>query len=148
MKAQQYNEFANPNLQPNDFRSFLVDRAKLTEQDRPDADWNRPPLSSAAKQKAAIVSAIGRGFVPTDAALAEVKLSKKELLALDSNKADLAARRASVEKIQKAIDAPLLTDAESKGYKPLMSEAEANAYTSGSFAGRASNILWNPVSIV
>ena len=129
LKGVAYNGLADPNLEIGQFRAFLVDRERIQLQDQ--ADWRSGSKSEQAK---AARSAIGAGFAPSDQDIAGLKLTKSERSRLEENRAELDAKRSSVGKIQSAIDAPLLTDAEAKGYKPLMSQSEAASYTKGTFA--------------
>lgn len=51
---------------------------------------------------------------------------------------EIKKAKAQVEKYQKALDHPIMTDEEAKGFKPKMSTAEAEAYVKGSYTGNLS----------
>ena len=59
-----------------------------------------------------------------------------EKLALEKKKRKKASpMQGQIDKVQAAIDYPLVSDEESRGFKHRMTQDEANAYTAGSFTG-------------
>lgn len=150
LKATSYNPSAIPDLTPGDFRKYLDDKEKLRQQDDPTAIHNKTLDQAKAESKYGytkskyvldIKNAIGYGFVPSDEALKDVKLTKSEQNQLEQNRKEVADRRQNAKRIDDAIDHPLMTEEESKNYKPSMSREEANTYTKDSFIGNIS--IWH-----
>lgn len=141
LKPVSYNPNAIPDLEPKAFAEFRSDREFLKNQDDPEEVWNKS-AADAGMTKAAfrnrIAAAITAGFVPSDEALADAKLTKAQQQQLQANQAALQEKRSRVQQIQAAIDHPLMDDSEASGYKPRMSRDEADAYSQGSFAGNLS----------
>lgn len=151
LKPVSYNPNAIPDLEPKAFAEFRSDREFLKNQDDPEEVWNKS-AADAGMTKAAfrnrIAAAITAGFVPSDEALADAKLTKAQQQQLQANQAALQEKRSRVQQIQAAIDHPLMDDSEASGYKPRMSRDEADAYSQGSFAGNLSFYHGNPTAMV
>ena len=74
-------------------------------------------------------------MVPSDATLADLKLTQKVQSQIDQNRLAAAERDRFQATIQKAVDAPLVNTLDTTGYKPRMTRDEAADYTRGSYFG-------------
>lgn len=138
LKAKKYNPDAIPNLSATDFRAYLRDRDFLTLQNSSDEPHNQSRAESglsATAFKIQIANSLKAGYVPSEQAIADARLNKKQLAEVEANRKALAEREANVQRIRRAIDAPMVTDEDTKGYKPTMTPEEGAAYAAGSFFG-------------
>lgn len=141
--AQTYNPNANPSLTTKDFRRFLDVRDRLKIQDDPIEahnqtfdDWKRSTDQSTktkSRYQSLIARAIDDGYIPSDDAIASIKLKAAQQKKLEQNRADIDSARLEVERMNRAIKHPLMSDADAKGYKPRLTREEAIAYTEGTF---------------
>lgn len=142
LKAQDFNPHAKPNLSVKEFKSFWDDKIRLNSiQSTPVQsydDWasgaDRPTKNGYRFYLDRLVT-LGIPVEESAFESAGIKLGKKERGRLQANRDKIATIQGRVDEMQKAIDHPLVSDEEAKGFKPRMTPEEANAYTAGSFTG-------------
>jgi lambda family phage portal protein len=145
--AQDFNPHAIKDLSPEDFQTFFYkDRPRLQFQDDPSSlhnmSFEEAKAAGLVRVKSEFTSSIKRqienGFVPSEKALKDTKLKKDEQAKLGQNRKDLAEFRAKTEKIEKAINHPVMTEEEKRGYSPTLSQKDASDYVANSFLSQAS----------
>ena len=143
LKAKSFNPHAQPDLSLREFKRIWEDKKLLgyLEGERKTLsfeDWskgNKKP-SKSAYQRYLQDQISGKVPVPRKfVSDAGVKISKRDEKQMADNDKAVADMRARIDNLQKAIDYPLVSDEESRGFKHRMTPEEANAYTAGSFTG-------------
>lgn len=144
-KATEYNPHAIKDLSTHDFVEYRQGVESLAFFNAPDAAWNLPydkwatqhegRKKTRAEYAGQIRNAIRMGHPVSPDALQAIKPKKSEQEQNESNRISWDKKKTRMEAIKKAIAHPLMSDEETKGYKPLMSREEADEYTAGSFTG-------------
>lgn len=142
LKSKPVNPNAIPDMKPDQFREFMKSRERLKTQYDPGEvhnqsfdDWKSQGTGRTRSQyQSAISNAINAGFVPSDSASASAKLTKAQQARVAQNRQEQSKQRAEVDRVQRAIDHPLVDPDETKDWKPRMSREEADQYTDGTFA--------------
>lgn len=141
LTARQWNAKAIPDLTATEFRAYLQDKEFLAAQAAPESPWNQSleqyleAGGAKSRYKTDIVNAIAVGNVPAPEVLDALKLNKSQLAQVEANRAALAEREKQTERIAAAINTPLMSAADSAGWKTRMSKEEAAAYTKDSYFG-------------
>ena len=125
--TSKVNPYAIEDLTPDSFAKYLEDREFLDTQDK---------ISSPKKLE--VFNLIKTGFAPSDEDIAKskAKLTKADQKLLAQNRAEIEKKRQAIAPIEKAFQAPLMTDKDAKGWKPVLSPEEANKYVASSFTGQ------------
>jgi SPP1 gp7 family putative phage head morphogenesis protein len=135
----QYNPIALKDLTSDQFVEFKLNQQKLELQNNPDEPWNQSLKQSGlgkTQHQNAIINAVNNlDVVPTDEALAGLKLTKKVQAQIEANRAALEQRLAFNGSIQDAIDHPLVTPQEAAGWQHRLTRDQAVGYAQGSFTG-------------
>ena len=138
-----WNPDAKPDLTPGQFHAYVNAKFRIKYQDDTSAAYNmswadykaaNPRATKGAYQSAVKTAIRDQGFVPSEAALKEVKLNKAEQGLLAKNRTDMEALPALVADMERAINAPILPNGDA-GWKASMSREEAAEYLKDSFFG-------------
>lgn len=155
-KAQKFNPYAIENLSFDEFQSkylrykeavFKRERKLATAQTQLDDDLKKSYVGA----KLAVTRAIEQGLYVPDTVIGKTKLKKSLREKNQANKQpdpEIERLRKQAEPIIKAVEYPLVSEAEGKGHKPTLSREEADAYTQGSYAAGLSFYHGNPTPVV
>jgi len=138
LKAEKWNPDAIPNLTTEAFGEYLLIRRQLIAQDDPENIWNQTQKESGLRTvqyRSAVSNAVKDGFIPSDAAIADAKLTKTELKQLESNRRLQEQWKQQAKQIDNALNHPIADDKANKTWKARMTEEEANLYTQDTFFG-------------
>lgn len=143
LQPQNFNPNAIPSLSVKEFREMSLAEERLAYFASPNeawnlsyADWTKGKFRPSRKQyETDLRTAIANGVPVPDRAISDLKLNKQLLKQLEANRAEAVLLQRKAERLQRAINHPLLTEAEAKGWKPLMSAQESQTYTRNSFMG-------------
>jgi hypothetical protein len=139
LKAVDWNPDAIPDLSAKDFRKHLFLKQKIAYQFSPDEVWNKSRKESGlstAWYRNEIANAINDGFVPSDKAIADAKLTKAQFAKVEANRKEQASWSDQVARIDKAINAPMADDKANRDWKSRMSDEEASDYLKDSYFGQ------------
>ena len=139
LKAVDWNPDAIPDLSAKDFREHILRKQILANQSSSDATWNKDRKESGLSvnaYKIEIANAIEAGFVPSDKAIADAKLTKAQLAKVEANRKEQASWSNQIARIDKAINAPMADDKADRDWKPQMSDKEASDYLKDSYFGQ------------
>lgn len=151
---------AIPDFSSEDLTSYISAKAKVNKQDDPNAAHNIPYESwLSGRQQDGVINKPGnyRGrygreikesieegnslsnemlehLTPKNSGLKKADLKQLKIQSAENGE-KIEALRESIEPVENILNKSLLTDEESKGYKPLMDEEEASNYTKDSFMG-------------
>ena len=139
LKAVDWNPDAIPDLSAKDFREYILRKQILADQSSPDAIWNKDRKEaglSVNAYKIKIVNAIEAGYVPSNKAIADAKLTKAQIAKVEANRKEQAGWSDQVARIDKAINAPMADDKAGRNWKAQMSDKEAADYLKDSYFGQ------------
>lgn len=149
LKTTNYNPYAVADLTPGEFSTYLDNKNRISRQDAPDAIHNKSfeqaKSDGSVRNKndylSKINESIERGLIPSDEALSGVKLTKSLQAKVEENRQKMNDMRQESKRLDDAINHPLMTDDDKKGYSPFLGKEEANAYTKDTFLGNIS--IWH-----
>ena len=146
LKASDWNPDAIPDLTVRDFRDYL-DKKRLTTEPPTGTFaetkklWEEFPAlgrgQALTREKYDILIAndIAAGYVPSDAALTDAKLTKAQLKQVEANRKQHEQWKKELEPIDRALNYSMADEKADRDWKPQMTEKEAEAYISDSFFG-------------
>jgi SPP1 gp7 family putative phage head morphogenesis protein len=139
LKAVNWNPDAIPDLSAKDFRAHILRKQLLADQSSPDATWNKDRKESGLSvnaYKIEIVNAIEAGYVPSNKAIADAKLTKAQIAKVEANRKEQADWSDQVVRVDRAINAPMADDKANRSWKARMSDEEASDYLKDSYFGQ------------
>jgi phage gp29-like protein len=150
-----WNPYAKPDMAPQEFRDYIVDKYKQAAQNRPTEVHNQSfeqykeanPRGTKGDYRSDVISSIDAGLVPSDAAISAVKLTKAQQKQVETNRANLESRTQRIAEMERAINAPLMSESDTAGWSPTLSKEQASQYLNDSYFGTTNFYHGNPTSV-